>query len=343
MDNIIDLINNNLGFSCKLVKNSKIDNSLKIQNQELRNSIIEDIEGSIGKNVLMLKFPIENYVRYKNKDLSSMVRENGKIKKHVGHIDLKVADIVDQVYDNVNKAYINEVFNELSSLFFHVKSSIYQTELNIIQTLNNKFDKEYINELNSIMIFFEEIYDEISDISASNIRCAAYLTSIISNRQKLIKLVNHFLDKLSEWPNKLLSTNQFNYYIYPNINYQELVEDHLICRQAITSYLLCLSFENILSGNIENKHKDNILQKVNRFISRFDQISGDITNALNTRNRSNRPWFRYYTLQEHMKEKDYNGITWFLENYEDNTSFDLEIIENIFEKTTLLLGNIILE
>ena len=69
------------------------------------------------------------------------------------------------------------------------------------------------------------------------------------------------MDKLWSWPNRLLSRDFSNRnYVY--INYNELSNDYLLCRQAISNYLICLVFEHVLSGNVDEKSKNKVINKV---------------------------------------------------------------------------------
>jgi hypothetical protein len=53
---------------------------LNIKNDYLRNSILADMEGKVGSHVLKLSLPIEEYARYKNNNVSSMIKKMGSLK-----------------------------------------------------------------------------------------------------------------------------------------------------------------------------------------------------------------------------------------------------------------------
>lgn len=343
MKNWIEQLNNlniQIGYSDFFLPSA---NELRIQDQYLRNTILQDVEHSIGTHVLKLSLPIEEYARYKNNSISSFIRKDGAIVKHEGHHELKTAEIVDGVFYRVSQYYTQKIFEEFHGFFQNIQSVIYSTEHNIINTINYNFDREYLNELSSITEFFEEIYEDIGDISASKDRCNAYLTHVIGNRQKTLKLIQHFLNKLWQWPNRILLKHPNNV-SYLDINYNELSNDYLICRQSISNYVVCLVFEYILSGNIDERSKDKIIKKIDRNLKKFRDVDKAIKDALKQRNINNSPNYYWYTLYEnYRRNNDREGINWFIRQYTDNDNFEIKEVTRIFNKSKLLLENIVIE
>lgn len=341
---MISLLNEqlNIKFSYSNPSVKKTD-SLHIPCDFLRDSILEDVEKKVGSHVLKLSLPIDEYSRYKNNSVSSFIRKDGLIKEHVGHQDLKTADIVDSVFYKVSEYYTQQIFQEFHGFFERIQSTIIATEQNIINTVNYNFDREYLNELSSITEFFEEIYDDIGDISASKDRCNSYLTHIIGNRQKTLKLINHFLDKLWSWPNRLL-LRDFNSRNYVYINYNELSNDYLLCRQAISNYLICLVFEHVLSGNVDEKSKNKVINKIQKKLQKFTDIDEAIKNSLKIRDADNWQNYHWYTPYENnQKYNDRAGVNWFIQQCQDNNTFEVKEVERLFNKSKLLLENIIIE
>jgi len=228
---------------------------LEIGSEYLRQSLLSNMENKIGKNVLKMSLPIEAYSRYKNGTISSMIKgENGRILEHSGHKEIKVADILDDIFYQVSYHYTEKILLEFRDFFNNLQLTIQETQTNIINAIDYSFNREYVNNLYSITEFFQEIYDDMGEISASKSRCDSYLTNIIRNRQEILKLIKHFFNNLNTWTyNGNLND------AYPN--YDALSGDYLICRQAISNYAMCLIFEHILSGSLTSNSKEKIIKK----------------------------------------------------------------------------------
>ncbi|QTE89595.1 hypothetical protein JKK33_14565 [Shewanella algae] len=344
MENMLTLLNEQLNIDISYIQPAGFNpNQLSVKSDFLRQSILRDTENSIGSHVLKLSLPIEEYSRYKNNTVSSIIRKNGVIKDHIGHQDLRTADIVDSVFYKVSQYYTQTIFQEFQGFFSHIQSVVCATQQNIINTMHQNFDREYLNELRSITEFYEEIYDDIGDISASKDRCNSYLTHAIGNRQKTLKLINHFLEKLWAWPNRLL-IRDFNNRNYTSVNYNELSNDYLLCRQAISNYVVCLVFEHVLSGNIDDSSKDKVIKKIDRNLNKFKEVDLAIKNSLQQRDSDNWQNYQWYTPYENnLKGNDRAGINWFVQQCEQDAGFEVREVERIFDKSKLLLENIIIE
>jgi hypothetical protein len=254
-----------------------------------------------------------------------------------------MADIVDSIFYEVSNHYTEKMFEEFHGFFSHVQSLVSATEKNIINTINYNFEREYLNELSSITEFFEEIYEDIGEISSSKDRCNSYLTHIIGNRQKVLKLIKHFLDNLWNWPGSLLQRD-FSNRNYIDINYYALANDYLVYRQAVSNYVICLVFEYILSGNIVEKSKNKIIQKVERILQKFREADNAIKGSLEQRNTSHWQNYQWYTPYENnSKHNDRAGINWFISEYAKNDNFEIDEIVKLFSKSKNLLENIIIE
>ena len=344
MENMLTLLNQQLNIDISYIQPTGFNlDQLIVKSDFLRQSILREAENNIGSHVLKLSLPIEEYSRYKNNTVSSIIRKNGVIKDHVGHQDLRTADIIDSVVYKLSQYYTQAIFQEFQGFFSNIQSVVYATEQNILGTIHQTFDREYLNELRSITEFYEEIYDDIGDISASKDRCNSYLTHVIGNRQKTLKLINHFLEKLWSWPNRLLMRD-FNSRNYTSVNYDELSNDYLICRQAISNYVVCLVFEHILSGNIDDSSKNKVIRKIERNLNKFKEVDHAIKSSLQQRDSNNWQDYRWYTPYENnFRGNDRAGINWFIQQCGQDAGFEVREVERIFDKSKLLLDNIIIE
>jgi hypothetical protein len=343
MKNMLTLLNEQLNIDINYSQQTeRIQNQLTIKSDFLRNSIVRDIEGRLGSHVLKLSLPITEYSRYKNNTVSSIIRKNGVISDHIGHQDIRTADIIDTVFYKVSQHYTQEIFREFQNFFSNIQSVAYATEKNIINAINYNFEREYLNELRSITEFYEEIYDDIGDISASKERCNSYLTHVIGNRQKTLKLINHFLENLWSWPNRLLGRDFSNNFLA--INYNELSNDYLLCRQAVSNYVICLVFEHVLSGNIDGDNKNKVIKKIERKLNKFKGVDQAIKNSLQQRDANNWQNFQWYSPYENwFRSNDRAGIHWFIQQCEKDHDFEVKEVNRIFDKSKLLLENIVIE
>lgn len=326
---MIELLNEQLDLNIQYLPREINSYGLQINNEYLKKSILNDTENKIGTHVLKMSLPIEAYSRYRNNTVSSMIRgKNGNISEHVGHEEIKVADILDSIFYQVSQYYTEKILLEFQDFFYNIQSTIYETQTNILNTIDYNFNREYINNLSSITEFFQEIYEDMGDISASKSRCESYLTNIIRNRQEVLKLIKHFLDNLNTW----IYNGKLNY-DYPD--YNALSVDYLIYRQAISNYAMCLIFEHILSGSLTSNSKEKMINKIRGKYKEFQNIDNQIQNILNSRQNNNNYWYNNYH-----NRNDYHNIENFMEKYRNNNDFEIDEIEKLFDKSTELLGNI---
>ena len=165
---------------------------------------------------------------------------------------------------------------------------------------------------------------------------------MMGNRQKVIKLINHFLNTLWTWPSRLLQKDLV-LQNYGYVNYYEMENDYLICRQAVTNYVVCVIFEHIFTGNVDEKSKEKILIKVERILKKFEDVDTTIKNALRQRDCNNDQYYWYNRYENDFRQNDRNGINWFIRQYSNNKKFEIDIVKKIFKKSQLLLENIIIE
>ena len=318
----------NLNMSYRPIVNNTY--GLEIGSEYLKQSLLSNMENKMGTNVLKMSLPIEAYSRYKNGTISSMIKgENGKISKHKGHKEIKVADILDDIFYQVSYHYTEKILLEFQDFFKNIQSTIAETQTNILNAIDYNFNREYVNNLSSITEFFQEIYEDMGDISASKSRCDSYLTNIIRNRQEILKLIKHFLNNLNTW----IYNGKLNY-DYPD--YDALSGDYLIYRQAITNYAMCLIFEHILSGSLTDSSKEKMINKIKTKYIEFENIDNQIQNILNNRQNNN----NYHWYNNYHNRNDYHNIENFMEQYKNNNNFEIDEIKKLFDKSTKLLENI---
>jgi len=103
--------------------------------------------------------------------------------------------------------------------------------------------------------------------------------------------------------------------------------------------MICLIYEHIISGSIDTKSKNKIISKLESFLYKFSSAEKHIKDALIQRDVSNKTWNWYY---HPYKQYDSEEINWFLEKSK-NHSFETNIVNKIFNKSTNILKNITIE
>jgi len=336
----LEQINNVFGMSLTRIEENRFHSSNIQLNSGVYQNILSKIENEYGNQFLKFDISPENYMRYKNGKVSSMIKsDTGGIGKHAGFEAVEMVNIVDSIFMEVDRYYTTQIisnFNDSVNQIFQAINA-YQSQM-LSQAFNFK-EQEQIEELASFKDFFEDITDELGEISTSPMRATSYISNLIDIRRKNYKIYNFFIEKLNRWIDTIST-----YYIRSNdyvneINFQELEKDFYFARQSISTYMICLIYEHIICGNIDIKSKDKINSKLDKFIDKFITVESQIKDALVQRYNQNYNNWNWYHSD---KQYDNNNINWFLENSKNN-SFETDIVNEIFNKSTNILENIIIE
>lgn len=330
-NNLLTMFNN---FGIQILENTTQYSNLNIPvPSDLYNNIHAQINQSLGNEALKFSVSSDNFMRYKNGKLSSIIKnESGSISKHEGFELVNTAHIVDSIFIEVNRHLNRYLLQEFNVFTNQVLNSIHYLPQEFQNILQNAKREEYIETINSYQDFFSEIYEDIGEISISEKRAIPYLTSLVEAKKEIYKMYNYFISKLSSW----ISNIQNDKYLM----YQELEYDFYLARQAISCYMIVQVYEYIISGNIDNKSKNTIIKKVENFLYKFDNVKNDIENTLRRRNDNNQ-WNGFYNYYENeYRRQDSNDIHWFLNKCKNEQNFEISKIEEVFNKGQHLLGNI---
>ena len=252
-------------------------NSIQLESQ-LYSRILEKAEGQFGSEILQFGISPESYMRYKNGKVSSIVKGDAGFKSHEGFEAVKMVNLVDAIFGEVSQYYTNQILSEFQQLTNNIFISINQVQTNLFNQAIYLKEKEHVEDMVSFQDFFNEINDELGDISNSLVRCSAYIGSLIEIRKRIYKTYNYFIQSLNFWPIKISNVDQFGN--YPNIDFYALNNDYCLCRQTINCYMITLIYEYVISGNIDNKSRDKIIKKIEYFLKKFRIADEQIKNAL---------------------------------------------------------------
>lgn len=303
--------------------------------REIYNRILARTENNFGAEMLQFSMSPESYMRYKNGKVSSIIKGDTGFKSHEGFETIKMVTIVDTIFTEVSQYLTNKILLEFQQTTNNIFSLITTLQNNLLNQALYFKEQEHVEDMASFQDFFNEINDELGDISCSSSRCSAYISNIILIRQKLYKTYNYFIGKMLNWPNKIYATD-FNGN-YHNIDLIELQNDYLFCRQAISSYMITLVYEYIISGNINDKSRDKVINKIQIFLKKFKNADSQIMRALNTRDSANKTWNWHYRQD---KKYDSDSIGWFLNQCNNDSDFEVTKIKEVFDHSKSILKSI---
>ncbi|MCD9482448.1 hypothetical protein GLP25_04490 [Photobacterium phosphoreum] len=331
---ILQQINNCFGMSIVPVSNQFPRNQLYLESH-LYNRILENAESRFGQEVLQFGISPENYMRYKNGKVSSIVKGDSGFQSHEGFEAVKMVSLVDSIFGEVSQYYTNQILMEFQELTNNIFTSINHVQSTLFNQALYLKEQEYVEDLVSFQDFFNEINDELGDISNSSARCTAYVGSLIEIRKKIYKTYNYFIKNLNDWPRKILSQDNFGNYF--QIDYQSLNNDYCLCRQAINCYMITLVYEYVISGNVDDRSRDKIIKKIESFLDKFRSADSQIKYALFQRDSSNKNWYWYYRQD---KQNDSNSIGWFLNQLSQDQNFEITKVKEVFNRSKELLSSI---
>ena len=302
----------------------------------LYNDIKEILGNTLGEEVLTYGISPENFMRYKNGKVSSMIRNETGFKSHEGFDAVKTTTIIDSLFSYVSSYYTECIIRDFNSITFSLFNSLESLRIEFSNQLKNYKETEYIDQLLSFRDFFLEISDELGIISNADDRRIAYLTNLIKIRTDIYKIYKYFIRKMRNWPSQLLNRDRVGNLYY--INYNELNTDYSMCRHTIGSYMITLIYEYILSGNIDENSKQSVINKIRTFLNDFDSCNEEIKQCLNQRKENNN--YCYWGAYYYNTNNDNNNIIWLFDKINKNPSYEISIIENVFNSSKEILSEI---
>lgn len=337
---LFDQINNSFGFNLRPQK------TLSTSSREVRipgrlfNDILTSAESIFGGTVLKMSASPEDYMRYKNGRISSIIKGESGFGSHVGFESVQLVSIVDHVFAAAQDYYTEQILSEFHRTTSDIFRSIDEAKQHIYQQAYKFKEMDIAEELSSFSYLFAEIAEEIESISSSQARAQGYITNLISVKRSIYKIYEYCIKKLHSW---ISIIDNWNQYRLNEINYNELRADYLLCRQAISCYMICLVYEHIISGCIDEQSKIKIEGKIRKFTERFKEVDRQIRQTLQRRDNSNTyfDWYNYgYYFKSSHHHQDSNSIRWFLSNFGEDSELEIKKVNEIFEKSRNILNNI---
>lgn len=333
-------INQAFGMSLTAIEQQSMFQDINIQlSSNIFNNVLSKVENQYGSKFLKFGVSPENYMKYKNGKTSSMIKsDTGGIQKHVGFEAVEMVNLVDSIFMEVDRYYTTQIISQFNNSVNQIFHAINDYQIEIMNQIFYLNEQEKIDELLSFKDFFEDITDELGDIAISPIRASSYISNLIDIRRKNYNIYNFYIQKLENWINIISEYNQFTNNYNP-INFNELEKDLYFARQSISTYMICLVYEHIICGNIDLKSKDKIINKLQKFLMKFENVEQRIKTTLIQRDNANRSWNWYYNPH---KQYDSNDINWYLSELNKKSKYEISIVNDIFNKSSKLLENVII-
>lgn len=331
---VLSQINNSFDFSISpLIEHQGASQLSGIKlSTELYSRLLDKAQGEFGEELLQFSISPESYMRYKNGRVSSIVRGESGFKSHEGFEAVRMVNIVDSIFIEVNQFLTNHVMSEFQVLANNIFSSINFMQGNILDQAIKLKEQGYVEDLVSFQDFFSEINDDLGDISTSNERSSAYIASLVDIRTRIYKVYNYYISKLHGWPGLISSRDGFGNFF--GFDYNSLQSDYLLCRQSINCYMITLVYEYVIAGSIDEKSCEKIVRKIESFLSKFRGADNQIRIALSQRDASNKSWNWYYRPD---KQNDSGAIGWFLNQFQMDQNFEVTKVREVFAKSKKLL------
>ncbi|WRA27361.1 hypothetical protein KVM02_05950 [Helicobacter pylori] len=187
-------------------------------------------------------------------EIVSAIEKTSNLMNHVAPIlNYKLAEIYYEAY-----AETNRLFNENQKL---------------LTQLQNTFIVPQVNALRAEAESLQEVYEDISQISKSEILKLAKYTNLDKTCTELKKI---FYNSISQIEQELS---------YKNFN--NVASNYFIARHALSHHVFALSLKNIVAGLIDDESMKALKNKVEKAFSRFNQITDGIKKQLSSIQNSN--------------------------------------------------------
>ena len=317
---------------CFGIKTEPIDDpqmvleSVVIQN-DVYNSIINELSDSFGGNTA-LKFSSspDAYLKYKDGNYSSMVKEISKgIKNHSGFESINLIEVADNIYEKINLNISNnilQIYNERLLKIFNDMSN--RTE----KTVTNLIISEHLSEIEAYKLFYEDLQNNFDKIIVNPMRRMAYLSDVVKKRSDIYKHFLFITDTLSNFANNL------NYWEKIPTN-EEIVNLLLNARFLIDLNMYNGIYEYTLSGDYKNDNEKLTLQRCKEMEVKLESTLKSLRKKLN----STYNWGTFFLPYAQLS----NGFNVTKElNYfpEEEIKFNYELVETLQNKIISCMKNI---
>ncbi|WQT67927.1 hypothetical protein E5D92_06045 [Helicobacter pylori] len=252
-------------FSSKciiLVKSNELYNAIgSAINQDLSSSPI--FKTNVSLNKLML---------YKNGKISSMIKGE---KGFGGHEGFEIVSAIEKTSNLMN--HVAPILNyKLAEIYYEAYAEtnrLFNENQKLLTQLQNTFIVPQVNALKAEAESLQEVYEDISQISKSEILKLAKYTNLDKTCTELKKIFYNFISQIEQE----LSYKNFN----------NVASNYFIARHALSHHVFALSLKNIVAGLIDDESMKALKNKVEKAFSRFNQITDGIKEQLSSIQNSN--------------------------------------------------------
>lgn len=245
-----------------------------LQNEDVLNIISNDLFTGLSSYFdttapfFQTSLPLDRIVRYKDGSFSSMEKSiKGGFSQHQGFDILNTMDVVQQLMTCI-MPMLNQ---KLTSIY----SDLINQNNNYLSQIQDHFIIPEISKLKSIAEFIKDVSDDISHISKSNNLSIATLTNIQQRRIDLKQIFHTFISRLNQSVN-----SQF-------FNPQDIANNYLIARYALSNYIVSLVLECIVSGNLDDESINALKTKVEKCFIDLNQITNKLSDILENKKFAN--------------------------------------------------------
>lgn len=293
---------------------------------DIYNSIMTELSASFGGNTA-LKFSAtpESYLRYKDGNYSSMIKEVSKgIKTHSGFESINLIELADNIYKNINTRISNTIlvnYNEKLLMIFNEMAARKDKEMSDI------IISEHLSEISAYKLFYEDLQDDFENIMINPVRRLSYLSSVVNKKSDIYKNFDFIINRLEN-----LGTH-LNYMKYIPTN-EEIVNLLLNSRFLIDLNLYNGIYEYVLSGDYSKNYEQKILKRCKQMESKLRDIFSLLKSNLN----STYNWGTIF-----LPYANSNGfyVTQRINEFQaDRLQFNYELLETLQNKISNCMNNI---
>jgi hypothetical protein len=278
----------------------------------LYNEINNSIKGKYGENILVSKYDLDKYLKYKDKKYSTIFKD---FSGHGGFDKLDINDITNIVINTIRN---NSLMN-ISKYFFDTLNLIARDLYNI----NQYFEISEIAEINTYLEYIKELMD---DMQSSNLP-DKMVTPILSKLQD-IKVSVTKIGEINRW--KLHSILQKN-------NQIEALNCFIKIKYCSIIKIYTVLIITILSEDISNDGIQNTYNKINKILETIDDLNNCLMNEksrndeniINQENRWDAKYWINMYWDKHFKVQELDNRNKIIEKVRREIS---ETSEELYEK-----------
>jgi len=173
------------GIKTEPINDSQISLHSVIIPNDVYNSIMNEWSESFGGNTA-LKFSSspDAYLKYKDGNYSSMIKEVSKgIKNHSGFESINLIEVADNIYKKINLNISNNILQTYNKQLLKIFNDMsYRKE----KAMTNLIMSEHLSEIEAYKLFYEDLQNNFDKIITNPMRRMAYLSDIVKKKIRYI-------------------------------------------------------------------------------------------------------------------------------------------------------------